>query len=129
MAKKTVKKAVRKTAKKPTARKKSAPAKGRKRARAAHVPITYSCASSVLRIAPRLAHMSPGDVVDMKAVNTDVTLTFANSPFTSGATNIFIRSGKVHNEFVKLNANGRFPYTASSPNCGSAFAPPEMIVP
>lgn len=90
--------------------------------------INYRCAGGC-RATPPSAHMSPGDVVCMVAVNTDVTVNFTGaSPFESGADPIDIPEGSFRCEVVG-SATGTFPYALSCSKCPSGLVPPEMIVP
>lgn len=91
------------------------------------VTINYRCAGGC-RATPPSVHMSPGDVVVMVAVNTDVTINFtAGSPFESGADPIHISAGSSQSE-VAGSTPGTFPYALSCSTCLSGLVPPEMIV-
>jgi hypothetical protein len=90
--------------------------------------IRYKC-SGGCKATPKFAHMSPGDVVNMLAINTDVKIDFNGaSPFQSGADPIVISEGSVRTEVVG-SSNGTFPYTLSCSKCQTGNIPPEMIVP
>jgi hypothetical protein len=92
------------------------------------VTINYRCAGGC-RATPSNVHMSPGDVVTMVAVNTDVTINFTGaSPFESGADPINIPEGGFQTEIVSA-ATGNFAYALSCSKCPSGLVPPEMIVP
>lgn len=90
--------------------------------------INYRCAGGC-RATPPSVHISPGDVVVMVAVNTDVTINFTGaSPFESGADPISIAEGSFQAEVVGT-ATGTFSYALSCSKCPSGLVPPEMIVP
>ena len=92
------------------------------------VTINYRCAGGC-RATPPSVHMSPGDVVTMVAVNTDVTINFTGaSPFESGADPINISQGGFQTEVVGT-ATGTFGYALSCSKCPTGLVPPEMIVP
>lgn len=90
--------------------------------------IKYKCNGSC-RATPKFAHMSPGDVVVLIAVDTDVTIDFKTaSPFESGADPITITEGAFRAEVVGTKA-GSFAYTLTCSTCASSHGDPEMIVP
>ena len=103
--------------------------------------ISYRCvgtASPCCKITDRSAHMEPGDVVVLIAVDTRVNIKFRHgSPFESGETSFTIAAGSFRVEVVK-NVIGippvRFPYNddccaACRVGCPHPEGPPEMIVP
>jgi hypothetical protein len=116
-----------KTSKKRTAKKKTAKKKAALTNKV--VLVTYKCAGGKCKAMPKRMHADPLDVVKMSASNTDVTLTFATSPFTSGRTVINITAGNFELEEIASNAAGSFPYNLACSKCPSVAAPPEMIVP
>ena len=92
------------------------------------VTIRYHC-NGACKATPRRAHMSPGDVVNMLAMNTNARITFIRaSPFRSGASTIIIRAGGIRTEIVGATT-GTFRYNLSCPSCPTGNIPPEMIVP
>lgn len=90
--------------------------------------IKYKCAGSC-KATPKFAHMKPGDVVVLMAINTDVKIDFlGNSPFVSGTDPIRLAEGEARTEIVKSTA-GHFEYTLTCSECPTSTTPPEMIVP
>jgi len=120
-----------KAKKRPAPKKKSSASTAKRVLASKVVRINYRC-QTTCKASPKFAHMAPGDVVAMKAVNTNVSLSFVTSPFLSGATSIAIPSGSTHYEEVKPIPTfppKHFPYTLSCSDCVSVLGPPEMIVP
>jgi hypothetical protein len=95
--------------------------------------IKYRCTGSGnCSATPRAAHMSPGHVVLLEAVNTDVTITFGanGSPFVPPTNPLHISRGQTRRETVAGGAAGRHPYTLRCSTCArQGHLPPEMIVP
>lgn len=92
--------------------------------------IRYRC-DGTCKASPKFAHMSPGDVMVLIAVDVDARVTFiGGSPFKSKATQIRVAKGTAHPEVV-ANKEGVFEYrlSCSNPSCPSSVANPEMIVP
>ena len=92
--------------------------------------IKYRCGGTC-KARPNPAHMSPGDVMVLFAVDVDARVTFiGGSPFKSKATRIQVQKGTAHPEVVG-DKKGKFEYRLSctNPSCPSSVANPEMIVP
>ena len=104
----------------------------------APVRIKFECVSGSCVAKKKRTHMSPGNQVELRAVNRNVSLVFdLQSPFASGAgfpanNPIVIPSGTIHPaETVANGASGTFSYriTCTNPLCGSGIDNPEMVVP
>ena len=91
------------------------------------VTIKYRC-NGACKAIPSKAHMSPGDVVKMMAINTDVKIKFiGKTPFRSRAKSIIIKAGGIRTEIVKATTGSK--YTLSCPGCPTGNLPAEMIIP
>jgi len=78
--------------------------------------------------------MSPGDTVNLIAVNVEATILFTIppvSPFVSGTNPIVVAKGTTKTEVVANNAAGTFEYalTCRNPICPTSVGNPQMIVP
>jgi hypothetical protein len=112
--------------KKPTASKK----------KTGHIKIKFKC-NGLCKVTRKHTHMSPGNQVEMDAINIDVRIVFlTGSPFESGkgypASNpIVISKGTSDTEKVSAGANGhyQYTYTCTNPLCATPVEPPDMIVP
>ncbi len=117
VAKKKTKKAKKKTVKK----KKTTTRKVRTRT------IRYSCTGAgFCKANPHvLTHVHLGDTVILKAVNTNVKLTFTTSPFKKKTFRIL--AGKQESALV-VNGPATFRYTKTCDDCPNADLTPRIIV-
>lgn len=90
--------------------------------------IHYSCQSGCTPSVRKKRIGKAGSKVILAAIDTDVKLTFVDSPFQSGRKTFNLSANKAVVETVG-STTGHFEYGLSCSKCGAPAGPPEMIVP